>query len=86
MKAPTTAPSAITCTPSKTVALVDAIDEAYIHAIKLQALLLHTHGDSGDPFREMSGDVQDAYMWLCADLMGSIVAALKSSFSDGVKS
>lgn len=83
-----TAPSApMSAIPtSKIVATVDAIDAAHTHALKLQAMLLHAYGESGDAFRNMRGDIQDNYMWLCSDMANSIVAALEASFEVPFKS
>lgn len=67
---------------TKTAAMVDAVDAAHTHALKLQAMLQHSYGSSGEAFREMRDDVQDNYMWLCADLANSIIAALETSFTN----
>ena len=75
-----------TAQATKTTAMVDAIDAAHTHALKLQAMLQHSYGSSGEAFREMRNDVQDNYMWLCSDLANSIITALEASFTDGVTS
>jgi hypothetical protein len=85
MKTPTTAPSAITCTPTKTAAMVDAIDEAFTHISKLEALLQNTYSESGPSFRNLRDDIQDSYLWACADLAAAVKTALESSFTDGGK-
>ena len=33
---------------------------------QLEALLLMTYGETGDGFRTMSDDMQEAYMWACS--------------------
>jgi len=78
---PTTAPSAIICPPNKVIAMVTAIDKAYSHILKLQALLANTYGESGPTFRNMHDDLQDNYLWACTDLAEKIKADLDASFS-----
>ncbi|RYF60105.1 MAG: hypothetical protein EOO27_07045 [Comamonadaceae bacterium] len=41
-------------------------------SIKLDALLAFTYGESGEAFRNLHGDVQDAYLWACSDMAGEI--------------
>jgi len=77
-----TAPSAITCTPSKTAALVGAIDEAYAKTLKLHAMLHCAHGEAGDTFRNLHDDLQDSFLWACADMAEAVKAALETSFAD----
>ena len=74
--------SAKPITPAnKTEAMVDAIDLAYGQVTKLEALIQNTFGESGPTFRNLNDELQDAYMWACADLAASIKAAFESSFS-----
>lgn len=74
--------SAKPTTPAtKTAAMVDAIDEAYSHVSKLEALLMNTYSECGPNFRNLNDDIQDSYLWACADLATSIKAALEASFA-----
>lgn len=66
---------------TKIETMVDAIDLAYTQVTKLEALIQNTFGESGPNFRNLNDDLQDAYMWACADIAASIKAALESSFS-----
>ena len=43
-------------------------DDASTLAIKLASLLEATYGHSGESFREMADELQDGFMWACADL------------------
>ncbi|OAJ61497.1 hypothetical protein A6V36_24300 [Paraburkholderia ginsengiterrae] len=43
----------------------DRIDEL---VQKLSAMLTVTCGECGEPFRRMSDNIQDNYMWACADM------------------
>ena len=73
--------SAKPTTPAiNTVAMVDAIDEAYCHVSKLEALLQNTYSGCGPTFRNLNDATQDSYLWACADLAVSIKAALETSF------
>ena len=47
----------------------DAID---IAAKKLQAMLAHTYGESGEAFRNLNGRFQDTYLWACSDLADEV--------------
>lgn len=67
---------------TKTEAMVDAIDKAYSHVSKLEALLQNAYGESGPTFRNLNDDLQDAYLWACADLAASLKAALEASFTE----
>ena len=71
-----------TATVTKTAALVDAIDQAYAHISKLEALLQNAHGESGPAFRNLHEELQDSYLWACADLAAAVKTALESSFSN----
>jgi hypothetical protein len=79
---PTTAPSAITRTPSKTAALVDAVDGAYSKILKLHAMLHCTYGEAGDTFRNLHDDLQDSFLWACTDMAEAVKAELETSFSE----
>lgn len=67
---------------TKIACLVEAIDEAYSHIKKLEALLQNTFSESGPAFRNLNEELQDSYLWACADLAASIKTALESSFRD----
>lgn len=41
-------------------------------AIKLDALLAYSYGESGEAFRNLNEDMQDAYLWTCSDMAGEI--------------
>lgn len=73
--------SAKPTTPApKIAAMVDAIDQAYCHVSKLEALLQNTYSECGPTFRNLNDDMQDSYLWACADLATSIKDALEASF------
>lgn len=44
-------------------------------SIKLHALLCGTYGESGESFRNFNDEIQDSYLWACADM----AAALKDA-------
>ncbi len=67
---------------TKTAAMVDAIDQAYAHISKLEALLQNTYSESGPAFRNLRDDIQDSYLWTCSDLAASVKTALELSFSE----
>ncbi|MDD2883070.1 MAG: hypothetical protein PHQ58_21875 [Rhodoferax sp.] len=67
---------------TKTAAVVDAIDQAYAHISKLDALLQNAFGEAGPAFRNLHDDLQDAYLWACSDLAASVKTALELSFSE----
>lgn len=46
------------------------------NAAQLSALLANTYGGAGESFREMNDQLQDAYMWACADMANAIAASL----------
>ncbi|KRC11518.1 hypothetical protein ASE11_19110 [Hydrogenophaga sp. Root209] len=46
------------------------------NAAQLSALLANTYGESGESFRNMSDEAQDAYMWACADMSNAILTSL----------
>ena len=46
--------------------LADTIDQALL---KVCSLICHTYGESGNPFRNMCGDYQDAYLWTVSELI-----------------
>jgi hypothetical protein len=54
--------------------LVDDLDS---NARKLHALLINTFASSGEGFRAMSGELQDNYMWACADLAREMIEKLE---------
>ncbi|RYF61686.1 MAG: hypothetical protein EOO27_01005 [Comamonadaceae bacterium] len=37
-------------------------------ATKLTALMAATFGESGESFRDLNGEIQDAYLWTCSDM------------------
>lgn len=53
----------------------DLIDE---NAKKLSALLNHTIGESGESFRNLSGEIQDDYLWACSDMAKQVVRSLEA--------
>lgn len=74
--------SAKPTTPTSNIAaMVDAIDQAYNHVSKLEALLQNTYSESGPTFRNLNDATQDSYLWACADLAVSIKEALETSFA-----
>ncbi|MGE4238693.1 hypothetical protein [Hydrogenophaga sp.] len=57
---------------------IDLQDVVETKARQLRSLLFVTYGEetSGREFRGMSDELQDAYMWACADMAHDIVKAL----------
>jgi len=53
-------------------------DRASELAMKLNALICVTYGESGAHFRAMSKESQDAYMWTCADMARELEAVIGS--------
>lgn len=51
---------------------IDNIDEK---ARKLHALLMNTWGQSGDSFRALHSDLQDAILQVCTEIAGDIKEA-----------
>lgn len=45
-------------------------------SMKLHALLSNTYGGSGESFRDLNDDLQDAYLWACASLAGELENAV----------
>ena len=46
----------------------DATDRAFELSRKLQAMLMQTYSLAGEDFRTMNDDLQNNYMWACADM------------------
>lgn len=46
-------------------------------ARQLRALLYCTYGNACDSFHNMSTEIQDEYLWACADMADAIVQALE---------
>lgn len=46
-------------------------------SLKLHALLIVTYGESGEAFRGLSGEIQDAYLWACSDMAGQLKEVAK---------
>lgn len=57
---------------------IDLEDVVETKARQLRSLLFMTYGEqaTGAGFRGMSDQLQDAYMWACADIADDIVNAL----------
>ena len=55
---------------------IDLIDQISVLTKKLHALLCNTYGNSGVSFRGLNEDLQDVYMWACADLAGELEKAV----------
>ena len=47
-------------------------------ATQLEALLQHTYGNSAEAFQSMNDQLQDAYLWVCADLAAQLRKCLIS--------
>lgn len=57
----------------------DAIDHQDVvetKARQLRALLENTYGGGGEAFRGLNEQLQDHYMWACADMADEIVKSL----------
>lgn len=50
----------------------DSANRLQAVAAKLAAMLNHTFGNSGEAFRSLSDDLQDNYLWACAEMMEEI--------------
>ena len=47
---------------------LDVLDREVRIALQLEALLQHAYGVGGESFRALSDELQDSYLWACADL------------------
>lgn len=45
-------------------------------SLKLHALLCNTVGEAGESFRNFNDEIQDNYMWACADMAGDLKDAV----------
>jgi hypothetical protein len=54
-----------------------AIDRATIAAAKLDAMLSAITGERAQGFRNLDDDLQDNYLWACADLAHELQRAVK---------
>ena len=54
-----------TATP-KTVS--EQLDYLTAKLAQLSALMAHAYGESGEAFRNLNDDLQDTYLWHCADV------------------
>lgn len=62
-------------TDTKTITLrmgLDDNDRLAQLTLKLNALLAHTYGCSGEEFRNLNDEIQDSYMWACSDMASDI--------------
>ena len=65
---------------------IDLTDQISELAMKLHALLCNTYGNCGESFRSLNGNLQDTYLWACADLAGELEkAATALCLNDEVK-
>jgi|LakMenEpi03Aug12_release.lakeMendotaPanAssembly.Ray.scaffolds.fasta_scaffold634776_1 hypothetical protein len=56
----------------------DGIETLHTKLTHLRALLLVTYGAGGDTFRTYSDDIQDTYLWACADMADECVNRLNA--------
>lgn len=54
------------------------VDRISALALKLDALLMATYGESGESFRCLNSGTQDAYLWTCSDLARELRDAISS--------
>ena len=65
---------------------IDLMDQISVLSKKLHTLLCNTYGNSGESFRDLNDDLQDVYMWACADLAGELEKAVTAlCLNDEVK-
>lgn len=57
--------------------VLDLQDKLDTKARQLRALLHQTYGQAGDEFRTTSPDLQDDYLWACADIADEIWESLR---------
>lgn len=62
-----------TVTPRMMAMSADSAEKLQAVAAKLGAMLNHTFGNSGEAFRCLSDDLQDNYLWACAEMMEEII-------------
>lgn len=74
---PPSSPEAVTHSP--TTSFLDLKDTVDAKARQLRAMLMMTYGEGS--IRVMSEELQDAYMWACADMADDIVAAMNQIHS-----
>lgn len=73
-------------TTANTSDRIDLMDQISVLSKKLHALLCNTYGNCGESFRSLNDDLQDVYMWACADLAGELEkAATELGSNDEVK-
>lgn len=65
---------ATTTTEADLIELQDKLDTK---ARQLRALLHQTYGQAGDDFRTTSYELQDDYLWACADIADEIWQGLR---------
>lgn len=56
----------------------DHRDIVHAKTLQLRALLYCTYGNARETFAQMSDDIQDHYMWACADLAHDIVQSMEA--------
>lgn len=56
----------------------DGIETLHTKLTHLRALLMVTYGGGGESFRTYSDNIQDEYLWACADLAGECVNRLNA--------
>lgn len=65
---------ATTTTEADVIELHDKLDTK---ARQLRAMLHRTYGQAGDDFRTSSYELQDDYLWACADIADEIWQGLR---------
>ena len=68
--------------PTTPVAAED-LNRAQALAEQLHALLVATYGLGGEGFRSLGHDLQDSYLWACADLADALRQALQRGTEGG---
>jgi hypothetical protein len=59
--------------------IVDPLDRAIELSRKLQSLLLMTHGEAGEAFRNTAARCQDDFLWCCYSLAEELAEACDES-------
>ncbi len=63
---------------------IERIDRVNELAMKLDSLLMVTHGEAGESFRNFHNGIQDRFLWACSGVARELVEALGLADLPGV--
>ena len=70
--------NSIIATEQRDIKFAETADSTYSVALRLHALLAMTYGCQGDSFRAMNDDLQDRFLWQCAEMANEVMAGLEA--------